>query len=113
MYVRIASRTTTKLCRAQQLLAIAHQESLHQVHVAGGETGVTIGQIVMPHAQEACIEAQTADLGLGGVHPALRSEEHTSELQSPVHLVCRLLLEKKNINRDDTESAAGSQHWAT
>src|SRR5438876_8131057 len=31
--------------------------------------------------------------GLGAV-PA-RSEEHTSELQSPVHLVCRLLLEKK------------------
>src|SRR5690348_17446112 len=27
-----------------------------------------------------------------------RSEEHTSELQSPVHLVCRLLLEKKNVN---------------
>src|SRR5438876_1873977 len=27
-----------------------------------------------------------------------RSEEHTSELQSPVHLVCRLLLEKKKIN---------------
>src|SRR5690348_17693637 len=27
--------------------------------------------------------------------PLLRSEEHTSELQSPVHLVCRLLLEKK------------------
>src|SRR2546422_8518987 len=25
----------------------------------------------------------------------LRSEEHTSELQSPLHLVCRLLLEKK------------------
>src|SRR5256885_13556984 len=28
--------------------------------------------------------------------PALRSEEHTSELQSPCNLVCRLLLEKKN-----------------
>src|SRR5579863_10730144 len=29
-----------------------------------------------------------------------RSEEHTSELQSPVHLVCRLLLEKKkHINK--------------
>src|SRR5438876_3806333 len=26
----------------------------------------------------------------------VRSEEHTSELQSPVHLVCRRLLEKKN-----------------
>src|SRR5256885_9864170 len=29
---------------------------------------------------------------------ALRSEEHTSELQSPCNLVCRLLLEKKNIS---------------
>src|SRR2546422_7798138 len=28
-----------------------------------------------------------------------RSEEHTSELQSRLHLVCRLLLEKKNIRR--------------
>src|SRR5947208_7699066 len=28
-------------------------------------------------------------------HLQLRSEEHTSELQSPDHLVCRLLLEKK------------------
>src|SRR5258708_31469734 len=27
--------------------------------------------------------------------PPMRSEEHTSELQSPDHLVCRLLLEKK------------------
>src|SRR5258708_10185159 len=27
--------------------------------------------------------------------PQVRSEEHTSELQSPDHLVCRLLLEKK------------------
>src|SRR5690348_18098128 len=33
---------------------------------------------------------------------ARRSEEHTSELQSPVHLVCRLLLEKKNQNRHMT-----------
>src|SRR4051794_41713498 len=29
------------------------------------------------------------------ISPLMRSEEHTSELQSPVHLVCRLLLEKK------------------
>src|SRR5437762_5326792 len=29
--------------------------------------------------------------------PITRSEEHTSELQSPMYLVCRLLLEKKNI----------------
>src|SRR5438552_4209028 len=30
-----------------------------------------------------------------------RSEEHTSELQSPDHLVCRLLLEKKNTAQED------------
>src|SRR5690554_7027015 len=29
------------------------------------------------------------------LHPRTRSEEHTSELQSRPHLVCRLLLEKK------------------
>src|SRR5256885_11479306 len=32
----------------------------------------------------------------------LRSEEHTSELQSPCNLVCRLLLEKKKTNNCDT-----------
>src|SRR5690348_18093256 len=31
-----------------------------------------------------------------------RSEEHTSELQSPVHLVCRLLLEKKKKKKKET-----------
>src|SRR5258708_36868263 len=38
------------------------------------------------------------NLQFGAVHQLLvpfRSEEHTSELQSPDHLVCRLLLEKK------------------
>src|SRR4051812_49452330 len=34
-------------------------------------------------------------LARGGREPAPRSEEHTSELQSHVNLVCRLLLEKK------------------
>src|SRR5258708_16093587 len=33
----------------------------------------------------------------------MRSEEHTSELQSPDHLVCRLLLEKKKNNRNAHE----------
>src|SRR5256885_9860626 len=43
----------------------------------------------------------------GGTYPDpivnLRSEEHTSELQSPCNLVCRLLLEKK---KDITPSAS-------
>src|SRR5437762_11254323 len=35
-------------------------------------------------------------LGVEAVKPSGRSEEHTSERQSPMYLVCRLLLEKKN-----------------
>src|SRR5688500_19172246 len=35
------------------------------------------------------------DTGIGPELGSLRSEEHTSELQSPCNLVCRLLLEKK------------------
>src|SRR5690554_7415926 len=37
----------------------------------------------------------------GGFQKGKRSEEHTSELQSRPHLVCRLLLEKKKISVDD------------
>src|SRR5690348_17524583 len=37
---------------------------------------------------------------------AIRSEEHTSELQSPVHLVCRLLLEKKKKNEHTAQLCA-------
>src|SRR2546422_5605141 len=36
---------------------------------------------------------------VSGVRDQTRSEEHTSELQSRLHLVCRLLLEKKKKNR--------------
>src|SRR2546429_5387407 len=40
------------------------------------------------------LEGSALDQGLIGI-PNERSEEHTSELQSRLHLVCRLLLEKK------------------
>src|SRR2546426_6663473 len=51
-------------------------------------------------AQHAALGAQV-DLNVARTPAALvryqeRSEEHTSELQSPCNLVCRLLLEKKN-----------------
>src|SRR2546422_8241716 len=41
---------------------------------------------------------------------ALRSEEHTSELQSRLHLVCRLLLEKKKISPKRYGPAAQSTY---
>src|SRR5436853_5059331 len=42
---------------------------------------------------------QVAGPAAGADRPSLRSEEHTSELQSLRHLVCRLLLEKKKTNK--------------
>src|SRR5690554_7038696 len=44
-------------------------------------------------------EAEFAHLVPG--HPSVRSEEHTSELQSRPHLVCRLLLEKKKKTKNN------------
>src|ERR1039457_514521 len=48
------------------------------------------------------------------IHSLSRSEEHTSELQSPCNLVCRLLLEKKNKKkkpRSDMAVDVGAQYW--
>src|SRR5438034_5804941 len=42
---------------------------------------------------------------------AIRSEEHTSELQSHSDLVCRLLLEKKKMNRYTTAISARRGAW--
>src|SRR6266704_3433236 len=42
---------------------------------------------------------------------AVRSEEHTSELQSRFELVCRLLLEKKKKNEDDASRGEKKRYW--
>src|SRR5690625_6000881 len=55
----------------------------------------------MLELQVAC---RVADRGGG---PVQRSEEHTSELQSRGHLVCRLLLEKKNTDKQITAVIRG------
>src|SRR5256885_6768727 len=57
-----------------------------QAAVGAGEEHVRARPDVVLHAQ---LGAERMD----GLHPA-RSEEHTSELQSPCNLVCRLLLDK-------------------
>src|SRR5690348_17884977 len=51
--------------------------------------------VVIEVCARADHEVNRAALHQGDDAAADRSEEHTSELQSPVHLVCRLLLEKK------------------
>src|SRR5947208_6640282 len=52
-----------------------------------GRQGETLALVPVRH-RDAPVGERTVDVD------ALRSEEHTSELQSPDHLVCRLLLEK-------------------
>src|SRR2546426_6783253 len=51
------------------------------------------------------VEPGTFRVFVGG--SSVRSEEHTSELQSPCNLVCRLLLEKKNAGAPAAPHAAG------
>src|SRR5438552_13947584 len=50
--------------------------------------------------RQARLGHRLAEESRAGQLGELRSEEHTSELQSPDHLVCRLLLEKKNKKRN-------------
>src|SRR5205814_7858524 len=53
-------------------------------------------------ARVVCADREMLDdAGVDAIADALRSEEHTSELQSLRHLVCRLLLEKKKRKKSD------------
>src|SRR5258708_17511437 len=62
------------------------------------------------HVHTRCIRSISGRGELAGVFGEMqrhvRSEEHTSELQSPDHLVCRLLLEKKKSERTPSAPAA-------
>src|SRR5687768_18226156 len=62
--------------------------------VGGGGRGRRRGAGLLP----GLLTRRRRDVDRAGVGRTVRSEEHTSELQSRLHLVCRLLLEKKNFN---------------
>src|SRR5690348_17999512 len=68
-----------------------------RVKVTGAEPAEYGASILTTFEGKTCAKALVA------IPAAIetRSEEHTSELQSPVHLVCRLLLEKKK-NKETT-----------
>src|SRR2546422_7064700 len=65
------------------LVGFTHVENLYKVRDAAGRRLEDLGEMLIE-----------------------RSEEHTSELQSRLHLVCRLLLEKKK--EQDSQHSAGS-----
>src|SRR5258708_24087638 len=68
-----------------------------------------MNRLAFPDVAPACRTVRTSD--------EIRSEEHTSELQSPDHLVCRLLLEKKKKTTHpeltDDQSARGPRLGGT
>src|SRR5438270_5469669 len=79
------------------------------------------GIAVAPHPARACgprhplpasgkRESTSAPEGASRCR-AVRSEEHTSELQSQSNLVCRLLLEKKKNQNRKSEDGVHSQPW--
>src|SRR5256885_5117417 len=68
-----------------QLLALGHHGAHAGLGEEGGNAGATGTQLLGQRALGREFQLQLAG----------RSEEHTSELQSPCNLVCRLLLEKK------------------
>src|SRR5688500_19997722 len=60
---------------------------------------LALAELLGPHAarqQEQARQEEERAAKKGGARRGSRSEEHTSELQSPCNIVCRLLLEKKN-----------------
>src|SRR5438552_14956124 len=69
-------------------------------HRSHGRNALQMFIVQPPHQNRPNARYQNAvRSGVGPPYQATRSEEHTSELQSPDHLVCRLLLEKKKTAR--------------
>src|SRR5690625_5943056 len=101
-----------------------------RVPAAGATTAMTkpAAAIDQPRAEEPASSVAATDFVRYGVNTkvmmtalkaaepqsqsAQRSEEHTSELQSRGHLVCRLLLEKKNTPCNGTDGVRSGQYGA-
>src|SRR2546422_6145310 len=71
------------------------------LQVSARTVGLRQGVVGVAMAEKATVDQGVAQAVLGRelVSMDQRSEEHTSELQSRLHLVCRLLLEKKKKNK--------------
>src|SRR2546426_3422813 len=85
----------TTLFRSR-LVADAMRQAVRAADIVGRLGGDEFG-VLMPETDGAVAHAAAL---------RLRSEEHTSELQSPCNLVCRLLLEKKKKIDDESRDDA-------
>src|SRR5207253_9649108 len=86
---------------ALEAIGVAENPVNHVAAVTGTQRALAvlvdegIGFLSIIEAEHQIFERSAAPIAVDGV----RSEEHTSELQSRGHLVCRLLLEKKKRDR--------------
>src|SRR5437762_11052462 len=71
-------------------LALAMQTDL-RIADASSQFGIPAARLGIAYTFDGLRNLVTL---VGPAHARMRSEEHTSELQSPMYLVCRLLLEK-------------------
>src|SRR5438876_7431064 len=83
--------TTLFRSRDNNLDAFERRHQIGKCHVPADQLHKNV--VVAVHNADA----HNCDFMIREILEQPRSEEHTSELQSPVHLVCRLLLEKKKM----------------
>src|SRR5207253_4040705 len=99
-----------RLVREGGVVALGVAEGLERrQHDAVGRGAVkgtvaAVGERGTGRAEQAHTMTRECVTGHAAWDPTSRSEEHTSELQSRGHLVCRLLLEKKKIQTNESRS---------
>src|SRR5690348_11780977 len=99
---------------AGQYITTPCKRPMKVVDLVTHTSGLTYGFMWRTAVDAAYRRAKINDFqtpgGLDAFIDQLRSEEHTSELQSPVHLVCRLLLEKKKTKKNSKHHSCTAGH---
>src|SRR5690242_21131805 len=80
---------------AEELEAAVGREDVRAVVLAGAGDAFSSGADISGVDAHEALDEKALDRANRIIRAIVRSEEHTSELQSHVNLVCRLLLEKK------------------
>src|SRR3989454_8705727 len=93
----------TLITESQKAYQVEHDDAdwqLKELRTSTKESGKSLQKV-----QQEFHEKRAEEAKLAKEQAELRSEEHTSELQSPCNLVCRLLLEKKKEHTTPTTAS--------
>src|SRR5258708_39022948 len=96
--LRIHPQQISRLVSKGELIRVGRGRYVLPQSAHSENLGLALVAAAVPRSVICLLSA----LRFHGIGTQARSEEHTSELQSPDHLVCRLLLEKKKKNTIDT-----------